>query len=313
LGVVFDELNVVRAMRAQVPGSSAEHWIGLLAARQYGVAGRRQLLALGFGRCSIQRRLAQGRLHQVHRGVYAVGHRVLSMQGRWMAAVLAAGPGAALSHRSAAALNAIGSETGEIDVTVPIARRNRRGLCIHVSPLAPDEITEVDGIPVTTVARTILDLAAVWPRHRLERTMHEAELRRLTSPTSLDELLRRHPRRRGNATLRAIMATARLGDQMTRSEFEARFLAFIDDAGLPRPETNVLVERFEVDCAWRTPRLIVELDGHATHSTRRKFESDRARDRALQAAGWRVIRITWRQMKEEAGELATDLRTLLPR
>ena len=302
-----DAVDVVGAIRSQTHPASRDGWIAALAERQHGVVSRRQLLALGIDRDRIARRLAQGRLHRVHRGVYAVGHRVLSVRGRWMAAVLAAGPGAVLSHRAAATLHDI-AQGGAIEVTVPQKRRRHHGFVTRTATLATDEITEVDGIPVTTVARTLLDLAAVWPAHRVERAAHEAELRRLTSPTSLAALLDRYPRRKGTPALRRIVA---LGAQPTRSELESRFLSFLDDEQLPRPSTNAEVEAFEVDCLWRAERVIVELDGHATHVTRSKFERDRARDRALQIAGWRVIRITWRQLHEEAGDLAADLRALL--
>jgi very-short-patch-repair endonuclease/predicted transcriptional regulator of viral defense system len=305
-----DAVEVDPAIGGNPPPSSADLVIGSLARSQHGVVARRQLLALGLGDRAIDHRLACGRLHPIRRGVYAVGHAVLTPRGRWLAAVLGAGTGAVLSHGAAAALWGLGP-TGQIEVTVPVKRASRPGLTVHASRLAGDETTEVDGIPVTTVARTILDLAAVWPRHRVERALHEAEVRQLTSPTSLDELLRRHPRRRGNSALRSILAKARAGANLTRSELEARFLAFLDAHHLPRPRTNVDVCGFEADCVWSARQLIVELDGHATHVTRAKFERDRVRDRALQIAGWRVVRVTWRQMHQEAGGLAADLLAFL--
>jgi hypothetical protein len=176
-------------------------------------------------------------------------------------------------------------------------------------------VTEREKIPVTTASRTLLDLAAVLPRHQLERALQEAEVRRLGDMVSLEALLVRHPRRRGTATLRSVLASGRIGENVTRSDLEERFLAFLDRAALPRPETNSYVEiagrLVECDCVWRLQRAIVELDGHATHGPRTAFEADRARDRALQAAGWRVVRITWRQLHREAEGVTADLRELL--
>jgi very-short-patch-repair endonuclease len=141
--------------------------------------------------------------------------------------------------------------------------------------------------------------------------MHEAEIRSLSDHVSLDELLRRHSTSRGTTTLRHILATQHLGTDVTRSELEDVFLAFLADAALPRPSVNTVIEGIEVDVAWHTQRLIAELDGFVTHSTRRAFERDRQRDRMLQTAGWRVIRITWRQLHEDRPALGRELRALL--
>lgn len=176
-------------------------------------------------------------------------------------------------------------------------------------------MTEVHGIPVTTLARTLLDLASVLDRQGLERAIHEADARRLTGPLSLEDLLVRHRHARGACALTRILAAGHAGADVTRSELEDRFLAFLDAGGLPRPRVNTMIEatrcRLEVDCAWPDHRLVVELDGHATHATRRAFERDRARDRALATAGWRVVRLTWRQLHEEGEAIAADLCTLL--
>ena len=230
-----------------------------------------------------------------------------------MAAVLAGGPGAVLSHRSAAAHWGIRPDNPSIQVTSARRRRSRRGLSFYRSYLPHDEVTTHAGIPVTTVPRTLFDLAAVVSKGQLNRAVSEAEIRRLWDPLSLNDLLTRHPRRPGAAALRAVLATP--GANITRSDLEDLFLRLLEAARLPRPEANVLIEVngvwIEVDCIWREQRLIVELDGHATHSTRSAFESDRARDRALIAAGWRVMRITWRQLCNEPGALADDLRAAL--
>jgi restriction endonuclease-like protein len=232
-----------------------------------------------------------------------------------MAAVLAAGRGAALSHRSAASLWRVRPTTRPlIEVTVD-RQLSRRGIEAHRGELARDEVTTVLGIPVTTLPRTLLDLAAVLARRDVERAVEEAEVLRLSDALSLVDLVARHSGRRGVATIRAILAAKRVGSSATRSELEERFLAFVERVGLPPPEVNASVQvrgrSIECDCVWRTWRLIVELDGHAFHATAAAFERDRARDRALHAGGWRVVRITWRQLHHDAAALAADLFGLL--
>jgi Protein of unknown function (DUF559) len=232
-----------------------------------------------------------------------------------MAAVLAGGPRAALSHRSAAALWGIRRWSGEVDITLPSSRRQRPAVTWHVTNLLADEIVSLAAIPVTTVPRTLLDLAGILDRRGLERAMNEAEVQRHTDPLSLPALLARYPRRRGTAAIRAILRAGRVGVTLTRSELEERFLRFLAHWGLPRPDLNVPIAVrggfVEADCVWRKARVIAELDGRAVHGTAAAFDRDRARDRALNAAGWRVIRITWRQLTEEATELAEDLGALL--
>ena len=173
----------------------------------------------------------------------------------------------------------------------------------------------VDEIPVTTISRTLLDLATCLDQHALARAIERAEALRLTDSLSLLDLLERYPRRRGTPAVRAVLATAHTGTGITRSNLEDRFLAFLDSNDLPRPAVNTGVRAgarwFECDCVWHSARLIVELDGRETHMTAAAFEHDRARDRALAAAGWRVIRVTWRQLEQEAALLASQLRTLL--
>src|SRR4051794_25405956 len=226
----------------------ADALIAALADRQHGVVARRQLVSLGLSARAIDHRLERGRLHLLHRGGYTVGHRVLSQRGRWMAAVLACGKGAALSHRSAAALWAIRpTSRAAIEVTTPRKLRPRGELLPHCAALPADEVTTLDGIPVTTPARTLLDLAGVLSRSPLERALDEAEVLRLEGPA---ELLRRHPGHRGAATLRTLLLHPR-SPTPTRSALEERFLELVDAAGLPRPETNAIVEGYEVDAVWR--------------------------------------------------------------
>lgn len=287
-----------------------------MALAQHGVVARRQLTELGISERMIDRRVQLGRLHVVHHGVYAVGHRALTPRGRMLAAVLAGGPRAILSHRSAATLWSIRADDGpRAEITVPVKRRPRPGVVQHHSSPPADEVTTVDGIPVTTVPRTLLDLAATLDRRRLRRAVDEAERLRLWDSLSLDELIARHRGRRGVARLAVVVAEGGMGATVTRSELELRFLEFIADMNLPRPQANIPLTvagaTLEVDFAWPSRRLAVELDGHATHATRASFERDRERDRLLHAAGWRVVRITWRQLHRDGVALRRDLATLL--
>ena len=233
-----------------------------------------------------------------------------------MAAVLASGPGAVVSHRSAGALWRVrDTAAARVDVTVPRAQRSRAGLRVHRAVLPADEVTIRRGIPVTSAPRTLLDLASVILPRQLERAIEEAEALRLADPLSLSDLVARHDGRPGVPALRRVLDSWRVGATLTRSELEERFLAFLDARGLARPEVNAWVETaagwFEVDCLWRPARVIVELDGYTRHGTRAAFERDRARDRALQAAGWRVIRVTWRQLHEQPRLVAAELQAVL--
>jgi very-short-patch-repair endonuclease len=290
--------------------------IAELAGRQHGVVARRQLAALGAGRRAIEVRLQGGRLHRLHPGIYAVGHRVLSREARWRAAVLFCGPEAVLSHRSAAALWGLRSPIESIEVTAPTKSRSRSDIRRHFAFLPADEVTEREGVPVTTVPRTIFDLAASEPLDRVERTLRESERKRLYDSLSLGDLLYRYPRHRGNRTIRECLRRLRdLPDGVTREELEARFLTFLDRHGFPRPRLNAWLtigsHRYQVDCLWAAQKVIVELDGYETHGTRGAFEDDRDRDRRLLAAGYRGPRVTWRHLHEIPGEIASDLRTLL--
>jgi hypothetical protein len=250
------------------------------------------------------------RFELVHRGVYALSRDLLSREGRWLAAVLAVGDDAALSHRSAAAHWGIRGGGERPEVTAPRRLKRRSGLILHCLPLADDEITQHDGIPVTTVARTIFDLAASLNLHALQRATREAERLRLDAGPSLPDLIERYPGRAGVRTAR-ILFDSGWSATPTRNDFEDRFLTLVDDARLPRPEVNALIEArgecFEVDFLWRGRRLVVELDGFETHGTRTGFEEDRRRDRVLRLAGFDVFRITWRQLRDGGAALLTDL------
>ncbi|MFL5896794.1 MAG: DUF559 domain-containing protein [Thermoleophilaceae bacterium] len=253
----------------------------------------------------------------IHAGVYAVGHPVVTREGRWMAAVLAGGEGAVLSHFSAAALWGIRpSARTYFDITTRASRRTRRGIRAHRSSLPFDEITSRDGIPVTTVARTLLDLGAVLDVGRLTDATNEAEILRLFDLRAIECLFERYPRRSGTGALRAAIASvADEGVVVTRKELERRFRALVLASELPRPQYNATIElngtTYVPDVLWRDHKLIVELDGRATHLTRRAFEADRKRDRRFVAAGYRVVRVTWRQLEDEPNAIVGDVRTAL--
>jgi very-short-patch-repair endonuclease len=298
-------------MRGKVRHDPADRAIDALAEGQHGVVSRSQLSELGLGGRAIDHRIEVGRLYPIHRGVYAVvGRRLLTRRGFWMAAVLACGPGAALSYRAGAALWAVRGG-GRAEVTVPRGRKARPEIRLHFADLPADETTVHHGIPVTSIARTLLDLSAVVQRHELRGAFRQAEQLQLTDEVGIQALIDRYPRKPGVPILKAVFEEAQLGLTITRSELEERFQDFLLNAGLPSPATNVRIEGIEVDCAWPEQGLIVELDGRAFHQDGTAFEADRARDRRLEAAGWRVVRITWHQLARAADDVERDLRRLL--
>lgn len=272
---------------------------------------------MGMSGNAIDRQIQLGHLHRLHAGVYAVGHPVQTWEGRWMAAVLAGGRDAALSHRSAASLwRLLPVSQGPVDVAIPRSARSCGLVRRHAVRLLPDETTMRNRISTTTPSRTLFDLATVLRPDALERALREAEVLRLPLRPPLAEMLARHPSGRGARPLRTCLIRLGLYSAgITRTTLEDRFLAFLSRTDLPAPETNAVLEvagrKIEADCVWREQRLMAELDGHGVHGTRAAFESDRERDRCLQAAGWRVVRVTWRQLDDARGLLARDLRALL--
>jgi hypothetical protein len=251
----------------------------------------------------------------VHRGVYGLGP-LGSKLSHWMAAVLAGGPGAVLSYRSAAELwGLLDGFTAPIHLTVPCRRRARRGIRFHRSSLPEDETTEVEGIPVSTVPRTVLDCSGAMSERRVERLINEADVLRLHDRLSIPDLLHRYPRRTGSRALLRALELRNAGSTLTRSELEERFLELVDEIGLPRPAINAPLDlsgiSIEVDALWRAERVAVELDSRQFHDTPLAFERDRRRDRRLVAAGWRPLRITWRQLEEEPAAVARDLAAML--
>ena len=293
------------------PGHEA---LAALAARQHGVVAHWQLMQAGLGRQAVKHRVRTGRLHRVQFGVYAVGHAALTWYGRCMAAVLSYGPGAVLSHRTAAALWEIRRSSSPI-VEVTVAERGRHargGIRLHrVRGLHADDRAVHEGIPVTSVARTLLDFAEVAPPRELERAVEEAERRRIFDLREIEGLCERSPGRRGCPRLARVLAAHSGPPPRTRSELERDFLDLTRDAALPQPLVNGEVVDLEVDFVWHEQRLAVELDSREFHLTPAAFERDRMRDAALQLTGYRVVRITHRRLANEPAEVAEVLRSLL--
>ena len=290
-----------------------------VAERQDGVFSLVQLAAAGISPRVAQKRATAGHMYRVHQGVYSlVPPQLLSARGRYIAAVLACGPGAAISHRSAAALHGLrATARAQIEVTIPgRSTRVRSGLEIHRSTtLTAADVTTVDGIPVTTVARTIADLAEVLPDRAVERALEQAATMEILDARAISDQIARHPR---GPCLRRLTERDRI-DAPTESELEERFLALCRSAGIPEPERQAWLDpgdgglMVRADFVWRRQRLVVETDGARFHGTQRTRERDARRDQRMIVACWQVIRITWRQLTERPQEVIALLRRLLRR
>jgi hypothetical protein len=287
--------------------------VAALARRQQGVVRHEQLRELGLTPEAIRHRRAARHLIDLHWKVYAVGHDRLSPDGRRLAAVWAYGPNAGLSHRAAAAawnLRAFGG--GDIDVTVRARSAVQRSSTrLHLTS-RPLEIERIDLLPVTTPARTLLDLAGILPPHAVESALKEADVLGLFDLTALRAVVEAHPCHPGRATLTALLdAAAHTELALTLSELEARFRGLCADHALPQPAANATPLGFRVDFFWVAAGLVVETDGWQTHRTRAAFEEDRARDQALMLAGLRTVRFTYRQIVDGPEAVAAKLRALL--
>jgi Transcriptional regulator, AbiEi antitoxin/Protein of unknown function (DUF559) len=305
-------------MRPQLPArkgdrrkqlAKRERELGELGNRQHGVISRRQLLDLGLGVRTIGRRLEAGRLHRLHREVYAVSDPRVGSRGRWMAAVLACGDGALLSHRSAASLWGLMRPSRVVDVTAASGRR-RPGIAVHECGIFEEDRSLLAGIPVTSLARTIFDLAEVVDEDQLRRLSEEADRLGLLCVPELEAVCARCPGRRALRPIRRLIEDVHM-PETTRSPLEDRVLDLCRKYELPAPATNVIVLGHEVDAFWPREKLIVEADSVAFHSHRAAFESDRARDAARQVEGYRVIRLTHRRLEREPSRVADELRRLL--
>ena len=269
---------------------------------------------MGLGSDAIWHRLRGGRLHALHPGVYAVGHPLLLPHARYMAAVLACGEGTFLSHSAAAALLGLRpAPSGQVEVTVRRAGgRSRRGIAVHATrSLAPREVGTCEGIPCTSPARTLVDLAGVLDRRRLQRALERSLELRIFDRRLVDAALEGSSGRRGIGVLRRLLAELPDDPAPVRSTLERRFLALVRASGLPLPAVNARIGGYEVDFHWPQARLIVETDGRATHDTPHQFERDRRRDLDLTLAGWHVIRVGWRQVVHEPSRVVAMLRSRL--
>ena len=285
-----------------------------LATRQHGVVAHWQLLELGFGVRWIETRLWEMRLQAVHRNVYAVGHGRVSRRGRWWAAVLAYGPGTVLSHRSAAAVWGIASQGRRpTDVTAPRGRQGwerRGGIWVHRCKLAAEDGTTHNGFPVTTVARTLFDLAEAEDHEHLCGAAQEADRLKLPWTREIGAVCERGRGRRALRPMRRLLADLQPPDE-GRTPLELRFPAFCRAHGIPLPEPNVTVLGREVDGLWPAAKLVVELDSWEFHGHRAAFEGDRARDPKFLLAGYRTVRVTHRRLDREADTLAAEIHGLL--
>lgn len=265
--------------------------------RQFGVLSGAQLRELGIGRGAVQNAVRVGRLHRVHHGVYALGHTLLRPEGHRLAAVLACGPGAVLSHRSAAAhWELLATSQERIDVTAPRSRQGVPGIRLHTSrSLGAQDTTRHEGIPITTVHRTLLDLAATVRDDQLENALAQAMHLQLYDQRAIDDVIARSNGHRGT---RVLKDATRQEPQITKSMWEIRMLGLVRGAHLPEPICNKALHAPDhgectPDFSWPAHDLIVETDGWEAHRTLAAFRSDRAKDAALTAAGYKVLRFTW--------------------
>jgi very-short-patch-repair endonuclease len=273
-----------------------------LATQQHGVVSTRQLDRFGYSKSSASKASKAGRLRRIHRGVYAVGHEPLTWEGRCLAAVLAARPAVA-SHLSAAWLwGLLRSQPGTIHVTVPTPRRAKRTFVVHFADLPAKDRARQDGIPVTSLARTKLDLAAMLSSSRLERVLERSEERGFFDLAAIDDLLARTVGHPGHGRLRAALAIHRENPEdpaFVRSKLERRFLDLVRKAGLPAPSMNLNVVGYEVDAYWEPERFVVELDVYETHGSHAAFERDRLRQEDLKLKGVEMIRVTGPRLERE--------------
>jgi very-short-patch-repair endonuclease len=298
-------------MDAYVQTRWLDERIAGLADRDHGIVDVEGLRSLGASRTQIGRRLDAMRFVRLHRGVYAVGHRRLTKEGWWLAAVRAIGPGAVLSHVHAAAMFDLRpAPGGRINVTVVSSgRRPRKGIRVHsVRELPAGHVTVRNGIPVTTVARTLADLAGTVEQPQLARAVEAADALQLLDVPSVHAVSAGRP---GANRLRRLLEE---DPPHTRSDFEAAFNELCDRYGLPRPAMNTQFHGYEVDCVWLDHNLVVELDSYRFHRSRAAFERDRERDAELHALGVATLRFTYRQVTTRHRWVATKLRpSLAPR
>jgi hypothetical protein len=294
-------------MRGQ--GRTVEQILARIGSGRHGVVTRRRLLAAGVSAGEVERRVRSGALLAEYRGVYRVGHRAPSREARYLAAVEACGEGAVLSGRAAGHLRGlIKGRPPPPEVTTRTERRIEGILTRRSRTLDPRDVTEVDHIPTTTVARTLVDLAAVLPVDALARACHEAGVLHGTTPAQVDAVLQRRPLSPGAAALRSVLR----GDvHVTLSTLERRFLARLEAAELPLPQTNRSAGGRRVDCRWPAQRLTVEVDGYRYHHSRHAWEQDRRREREARARGDEFRRYSYGDVFEAPRFMLAELRRLL--
>jgi hypothetical protein len=263
----------------------------------------------------VKTRLSHGGLNRLHLGVYASGHRAITVESSWMAAVLAFGPDAVLSHRSAGQLLGLVPRSSIAPEVTRPGRVSRPHLVAHQGTLLGDEVVRVRGIPVTSVPRTMFDLAATRSEREVERAWNEMEVRGFRDRLSVPHLLERYPGRQGSLVLARLAERKETPVGITRNDLEEAFLALIDRFGLPRPRMNAYLsvrDRFyEIDCLWEDRRVAIELDGGGAHRTTKAFHDDRERDRILTAEGFTTARITWDHIQDTPDQVASDLQRIL--
>jgi very-short-patch-repair endonuclease len=294
--------------------------IAALAERQHGVVALHQLQLLGLSKSAVSRRGRAGRLHRIHRAVYAVGHANLTGHGHWMAAVLACGPSAALSHRSAAGLWGLRPDNRrKSDISLPgPSARAKQAIEVHRSvTLTADDMTTADGIPCTTVARTLVDLGDVVPRRAVERAVEQADVLQLFDLRDVERAIERAGPRRGTGTLLSVLEELD-GPTLTETDLEEAFLALCREADLPTPHVNVWMTLpdgtpAKIDFLWRAERLAVETDGGPFHRTRQSRERDARRDQLLRLMAFEPVRFTGRQVAREPGWVKRYLTELIAR
>jgi very-short-patch-repair endonuclease len=289
-------------------GSARSRQAWELAERQHGVIARRQLLALGLTAHAIKHRVSTGRLHPARRGVYAVGRPTLTQRGRWMAAVLACGDDAVLSHSSAAMLWRIREgPRSPIELSIPSqSHREGAGLRIHRRRSLQDrDLTTRHGIPVTSPVQTLIDIAPGMDKLGLERAINEADKYDLVHPPELRRELTVRAGEPGVPWLRTVLD--RRTFRLTRAELERRFLPLARETGLPVPLTKQWVNGFEVDFFWPDLGFVVETDGLRYHRTPAEQARDRLRDQAHTAAGMIQLRFTHEQVRYEPGHVLAVL------
>jgi very-short-patch-repair endonuclease len=286
--------------------------IGRIAGRQDNVISFEALLRCGLSASTVTREAAAGRLRREHHGVYLVGPAPPSFRARCRAAVMAVGDRAAVSLRFAAALDGYAPEpTGPVHVTVSGRfARSRPGIVVHRSTLARDEVRHVGDIPRTSPARTICDLAAIEPREAVEDLLTQARVMRLLTDRQLRAAIDRAPHRPGRGVIRAVLQHEGDGG-FTESRAERLARRLLQDAGLPMPRFRVTLFGFRLDALWPEHRLVLEVDGRRFHSDPRAFEADRRRDQILLSHGYRVVRVTWRQLRDEPLAVAARIAAAL--